>query len=91
MVERYTPTELVTPPKTPGQRSLRTFLQTAGATVVAFLYGLWELPGVSDYVHNFIATQGVSLLFAAIALIGVPAAVIAFVQNYLEAKRKRVV
>ena len=77
-----------TPAKTPAQRSLRTFLQTAGATLVAFLYGLWELPGVSDYVQNFIANQGVGLLFALLALIGIPAAIISYVQNYLETKRK---
>lgn len=76
-----------TPPKTPAQRSVRTFLQTAGATVVAFLYGLWQLPGVSDYVHNFVATQGFSLLLGLLALVGIPAAVIAYVQNRVETNR----
>lgn len=85
--QQYTVTELTTPPKTPAQRSVRTFLQSVGATVVAFLYGLWQLPGVSDYVHNFIATQGVSLLVALAALIGIPAAIIAYVQNSIETKR----
>lgn len=80
--------QATTPAKTPVQRSVRTFLQTAGATLVAFLYGLWELPGVSDYVQNFIASQGVGLLIALLALIGIPAAVISYVQNYLETKRK---
>lgn len=70
-------------PKTPGQKGVRTFFQTAGATLVAFLYGLWSLPGVSDYVHNFIATQGVTLLLALVALIGVPAGLIAYFQNRL--------
>ena len=77
-----------TPPKTAAQRGVRTFLQTVGATVVAFLYGLWQLPGVSDYVHNFIATQGVSLLIGLAALVGIPAGIIAYVQNRVETKTK---
>lgn len=77
-----------TPPKTPAQRGVRTFAQTVGATVVAFLYGLWQLPGVSDYVHNFIATQGVSLLVGLAVLVGVPAGLIAYFQNRIETKTK---
>lgn len=79
--------EQPTPPKTPAQRGVRTFVQTVGATVVAFLYGLWQLPGVSDYVHNFIATQGVSLLIGLAALVGIPAGIIAYVQNRVETKK----
>jgi hypothetical protein len=67
--------------KTPAEKGVRTFFQTAAATVVAFLYGLWQLPGVSDYVNNFVQTQGLSLLLGLIALIGVPAGVIAYLQN----------
>ena len=77
----------ITPAKTPAQRGIRTFIQTVGATVVAFLYGLWELPGVSDYVSNFIATQGVGLLIALAALVGIPAGLIAYFQNKIETKR----
>lgn len=77
-----------TPAKTPVQRGVRTFVQSVGAAVVAFLYGLWQLPGVSDYVQHFVATQGLSLLIGLAVLIGIPAGVIAFVQNYLETKKK---
>lgn len=77
----------VTPPRTPATSGIRTFLQTAAATLVAFLYGLWELPGVSEYVSNFVQTQGVSLLLALLALIGIPAGLIAYFQNKAEAKR----
>lgn len=77
----------ITPAKTPAQRGVRTFLQTAGATLVAFLYGLWQLPGVSDYVHNFVQTQGFSLLLGLFALVGIPAGIIAYVQNRVETKR----
>ena len=75
-----------TPPKTASQRGIRTFAQTVGAAVVAFLYGLWQLPGVSDYVHSFIVNQGFSLLVGLAVLVGIPAGVIAYVQNRIETK-----
>lgn len=62
-------------------KGFRTFLQTAGATVLAFFYGLWQLPGVSDYVNNFIQTEGLSLLALLLVTIGIPAGVIAFFMN----------
>lgn len=71
---------------TPEAKGIRTFLQSVAATVVAFLYGLWQLPGVSDYVQNFIETQGLSLLLGLAALIGIPAGIIAFVQNKVAQK-----
>lgn len=80
------PVTTPTPAKTPAQRGIRTFVQSVGAALVAFLYGLWGLPGVSDYVHNFVATQGVSLLIGLAALIGIPAGIIAYVQNRIETK-----
>lgn len=66
---------------TPAAKGIRTFLQSVLAAVVAFLYGLWQLPGVSDYTQNFIETQGVSLLIGLAALVGIPAGVIAFLMN----------
>ena len=66
---------------TPEAKGVRTFVQTAIATLGAFLYGLWELPGVSEYTANFVQTQGLSLLVGLLVLIGVPAGVIAFIQN----------
>lgn len=72
---------------TPEAKGIRTFLQSVAATVVAFLYGLWQLPGVSDYVQNFIETQGLSLLLGLAALIGIPAGIIAFVQNKVAQKQ----
>ena len=65
----------------PKAKSLRTFLQSVGATVVAYLYGLWQLPGVSDYTNNFVKTQGLELLLGLAVLVGVPAALIAYLQN----------
>lgn len=66
---------------TPKAKSFRTFLQSVGATVVAYLYGLWQLPGVSDYTNNFVKTQGFDLLIGLALLVGVPAALIAYLQN----------
>lgn len=66
---------------TPKAKSLRTFLQSAGAAVVAYLYGLWQLPGVSDYTHKFLQTQGFDLLIGLMLLVGIPAAAIAYLQN----------
>lgn len=75
-----------TPPKTATQRGVRTAVQSILATVVAFFYGLWQLPGVSDYVHAFVANQGFSLLAGLAVLVGVPAGLIAYVQNRSETK-----
>ena len=66
---------------TPTAKGVRTFLQTVVATTLAFLYGLWSLPGVSEYTTNFIRTQGVTLLLGLFALIGIPAGLIAYFQN----------
>lgn len=65
----------------PSAKGWRTFFQSVVATVIAFLYGLWELPGVSDYTSNFLRTEGVSLLIGLALLIGIPAGLIAYFQN----------
>lgn len=62
-------------------KSVRTFIQSVIATVGAFLYGLWGLPGVSEYTQNFVKTQGFELLLGLAVLVGVPAALIAYLQN----------
>lgn len=62
-------------------KSARTFVQSVLATVAAFLYGLWGLPGVSEYTQNFVRTQGLELLLGLAALVGIPAALIAYLQN----------
>ena len=66
---------------TPQAKSVRTFIQSVIAAVVAFLYGLWGLPGVSEYTQNFVKTQGFELLLGLAVLVGVPAALIAYLQN----------
>lgn len=62
-------------------KGIRTFLQSVGATVVAYLYGLWQLPGVSEYTNNFIHDQGFGLLVGLAALVGIPAGLFAYFQN----------
>ena len=66
---------------TPEGKGFRTFIQAAIATTGAFFYGLWNLPGVSDYVTNFLRTEGLSLLFVLLGVIGVPAGIIAYFMN----------
>lgn len=66
---------------TPEGKGFRTFWQTALATIGAFLYGLWELPGVSEYVGNFVQTEGFSLLVLLLVTIGIPAGIISFLVN----------
>lgn len=65
----------------PQAKSVRTFIQSVAAAVVAYLYGLWQLPGVSDYTNNFVKTQGFDLLIGLALLVGIPAALIAYLQN----------
>jgi hypothetical protein len=62
-------------------KSVRTFIQSVTATVGAFLYGLWGLPGVSEYTQEFVKTQGLELLLGLAVLVGLPAAAIAYIQN----------
>lgn len=71
----------LTDKKTAEGKGFRTFIQTSIATAGAFLYGLWELPGVSEYVSSFIQTEGFSLLVLLLATIGIPSGIIAFFMN----------
>lgn len=66
---------------TPEAKGVRTFLQSVGASVVAFFYGLWQLPGVSQYVTDFVHHEGYALLLGLAALIGIPAGLFAYFQN----------
>ena len=68
---------------TPVGKGVRTGYQAIFATLVGFLYGLWSLPGVPEYITEFIRTHGVELLITLAALVGIPAGIIAFVQNRL--------
>lgn len=70
-----------TAPTAPAVKGVRTGYQAVAGVIVAFLYGLWELPGVPEYVSNFIQTQGVSLLIPLAVMIGLPAGLIAWLQN----------
>lgn len=66
---------------TPQGKGIRTGYQAVAATVVAYLYGLWNLPGVSEYTTEFLQKQGIGLLFNLATLVGVPAGLIAYFQN----------
>lgn len=67
--------------QTPEGKGFRTFWQTALATIGAFFYGLWKLPGVSEYVNNFLQTEGLSLLGLLLVTIGIPAGLISYFVN----------
>lgn len=77
-----------TPARTPVERSWRTLIQAAGASIVGLVMTVWQVPGVPEAVSNYAQDNFVPLLIGLITLIGVPAAVISFIQNYLETKRK---
>lgn len=77
-----------TPPKTVAQRGWRTFFQSVGGAIVGLLLAVWNTPGVPETIVNYAQTNFVPLLIAFVGLIGVPTAVIALIQNYLEAKRR---
>lgn len=77
-----------TPQKTPAQRGWRTLAQTAAGAVVGLLAAVWNVPGVPETVVAYSRDNFVPLLITMVALIGVPSAVIAYVQNMLEAKSK---
>jgi hypothetical protein len=66
---------------TPEAKGVRTFIQSVVATVIAFFYGLWQLPGVSEYTSDFVQTQGFSFLIGAAALVGIPAGIFAYLHN----------
>ena len=66
---------------TPEGKGLRTLYQAAIGTVVAFLSGLWALPGVPEYVTDFARTEGLSFLLFLAAFVGIPAGLIAYFQN----------
>lgn len=62
-------------------KGFRTFIQASIAASGAFFYGLWNLPGVSDYVNEFVTTEGFGLLILLLTTIGIPAGIISFLMN----------
>jgi hypothetical protein len=71
----------ITNKNTPEGKGFRTFYQTLIATVVAFLAGLWNVPGVPEFVTQFARTEGVQFLLFLATFIGIPAGLIAWYQN----------
>lgn len=68
---------------TPAGKGLRTLYQAVAGVVVSFLAGLWNVPGVPEYVTRFAKADGVEFLLFLAVSVGVPAGLIAFVQNRL--------
>lgn len=76
-----------TPPKTPLQRGWRTLLQSIGGAIVGLLLAVWNTPGVPETVVNYAQANFVPLLLTFVGLVGVPSAVIAWLQNRVETNR----
>jgi hypothetical protein len=83
------PQKELTPPKTPEARGLRAALWSLVGVVTSYLYGLWQLPGVSDYTNNFVQTQGFDLLLSLALLVGIPTGIVSYIKNKREAKLYR--
>lgn len=67
--------------KTPQQKGVRTFLQTVAGSLVGLVLAVWNVPGVPDAVVAYAKTNFAPLLVTLAALVGVPAGLIAYVQN----------
>lgn len=77
-----------TPPKTAAQRGWRGLYQSAIGAVIGLFVAVWGVPGVPETVVNYAQNNFLPLLITAIMLIGVPTAVVGFIQNYLETKAR---
>lgn len=77
----------ISPAKTPAQRGWRTLGQSAAGAIVGLLLAVWNTPGVPETVTNYAQANFVPLFLTFVALVGVPSAVIAYIQNKLEAKK----
>ena len=74
-------------PKTSAQRGVRTFFQTVVASITGLLIAVWNVPGVPDVVVGYAQQNWLPLLLTFIGIIGVPAGVIAYIQNKLEGNK----
>lgn len=81
--------QTTTPPKTVAQRGWRTFFQTAGGSLVGLVLAVWNVPGVPDAINAYATAHFLPLFLSLLGLIGIPTAIVALVQNYLEAKSRR--
>lgn len=70
-------------PRTPTVKGVRTFFQTIVGLVVGLVAAVWQVPGVPAAVHAYVVANFVPLLIGLIAFVGLPAGVMAWLQNRL--------
>ena len=80
--------QTATPAKTPGQRGWRWLAQSAIGAVIGLFLAVWEVPGVPETINEYAQTNFLPLFITLLVLVGIPTAVVTFVQNYLETRRK---
>lgn len=69
--------------KTPVVKGVRTFFQTIGGLLVGLVAAVWNVPGVPETVTAYAQANFVPLLIGLIAFVGLPAGIIAWLQNRL--------
>lgn len=74
-------------PKTAAQRGVRTFWQATGAIIVGLALTVWNVPGVPEAVVAYAQQNILPLFFSFVLTIGVPAGVIAWIQNKIEGNK----
>lgn len=70
-------------PKTPVVKGVRTFLQTLAGLFVGLVLAVWSVPGVPEAVSVYVQANFVPLLIGTLVFVGLPAGVIAWLQNRL--------
>lgn len=69
--------------KTPVVKGVRTFFQTLAGLFVGLVLAVWSVPGVPQTVTAYVYANFVPLLIGLAAFVGVPAGLIAWLQNRL--------
>ena len=70
-------------PKTPVVKGVRTFFQTIAGLFVGLVAAVWSVPGVPEAVTAYVHANFVQLLIGTAVFVGLPAGLIAWLQNRL--------
>lgn len=70
-------------PKPPVIKGVRTFFQTIGGLIVGLVAAVWAVPGVPEAVTAYAQANFVPLLIGLTVFVGLPAGLIAWIQNRL--------
>ena len=66
---------------TPSGKGLRTFVQTIWGLLTGLVITVWGVPGVPEAVTTYARENALPLLIGGILSIGVPAGLVALIQN----------